>query len=174
MTDMANPETTPPSVEGDRLEAIAGVIDPEASAFIDARQSCSDEVWNEVSARYETALTKARQIAALPCKGGEAEYAEGGKIPPPPSEPKTQAQIDAHAADLKAMLDRELNALKALATPTTEPDTGRGLREALEEVATLQAALEASERDCALLSDDLDRAQLSLAALSDTPRGRDS
>ena len=70
MTDMANPETTTPSVEGDRLEAIAGVIDPEASAFIDARQSCSDEVWNEVSARYETALTKARQIAALPCKGG--------------------------------------------------------------------------------------------------------
>ena len=59
-------ETTTPSVEGDRLEAIARIV---ASSSVDSRAVRSDEVWAAIKpSSREECFDYARQIAALPCK----------------------------------------------------------------------------------------------------------
>jgi len=124
---MANPETTTPSVEGDRLEAIARLVDPIVFAEVDRFMAYAKTkgwsgwdtfgifLWSNTGLRLSGALHRARQIAAL-------------------------------------------------ATPTTEPDTGRGLREVVT-----RAVVESAHLSHEALHRTVDAV---LAALSDTPSGR--
>ena len=168
-------ETNTPSVEGDRLEAIARVIAATIYGIT------SDSEWSALFGYAKTnCLETARQIAALPCKGGWAlrealEKIEAITIPGS----KARSDRPKRAMDAIWIICRE--AFRA--TRTTEPDTGRGLREARTAVVaaltkrlyehdlwdrTLGPYSEASAGAfCASLYDQ------ALAALSDTPRGRE-
>lgn len=144
---MANPETTTPSVEGDRLEAIARIIDPAAFVYSRGKygMNCGEQ---------DAALAKARQIAALPCKGGEACQNCGS----------TDTVENLTAGGFVSCCPER----KMAATP--EPDTGRGLREALEFYANQHNHGESRQ----MREDEYGgRARQALAALSDTPRGRE-
>lgn len=120
-------ETTTLSVEGDRLEEIARVIAATIYGIT------SDSEWSALFGYAKTnCLETARQIAALPCKGGWAlrealEKIEAITIPGS----KARSDRPKRAMDAIWIICRE--AFRA--TRTTEPDTGRGLREALEALA---------------------------------------
>ena len=182
---MENPETTTPSVE--RLEAIARLVAPDAWSAIDTGRK-----WNveDDARRREASLAKARQIAALPCKGGEDE--DQPEFPPElwgwlgerDLQPDIAHDGSVEWADVINALDDHEAAL-LIATPTPDPDTGRGLREALghlqdalrwidavpSEVVAVLPAMPGFDRDH--VDTFVYRSRQALAALSDTPRGRE-
>lgn len=188
-TDMANPETTTPSVEGDRLEEIARLVDPDAFKPVAA-----DLVGlrREQETRRDVAFERARQIDALPCKGGEAILwtlynPDTAAYHQATFRTKADAEIKAHQ---RSDNYTKLEARPLFATPTTEPDTGKGLREAVSQ--KLQDAIEkirvhregwdqpgAGQPFSPYVPSAPTITELSaimsdaLAALSDTPRGRE-
>lgn len=165
-------ETTTPSVEGDRLEAIKSLI----LAEFDCGGGCVDGPdWDWNYSEFAFLADKlARQIAALPCKGGDGLKAKLTAA---------LAQFDQRKIDgvgLATIIDSLVTA-----TPTTEPDTGRGLREALEalkaadEALTQFAAFEDDARyimgntNFEIVKQRRTQVRQALAALSDTPRERE-
>lgn len=132
-------ETTTPSVEGDRLEAL---------------RICQREVqgFDGMNAGTKTDIHRA-VLSALPCKGGEdTERLEG---------------IAAYLAEGSPRSALYLQRLaRRLATPTTEPDTVRGLREAAQALYDNIAQAWPGLVHLKPMTD-------LLAALSDTPSGRE-
>lgn len=145
--------TETPSVEGDRLEEIARLVDPVAFAlgksFIDYFTGDRRlEPWNRFSLFLHTqeaeriwvAFERARQIAALPCKVGEAEAYR--RVVPLETMVETAEALMANIEAVPNWIDSTelvtarahayvlVHDLPLTATPTTEADTGRGLREA--------------------------------------------
>ncbi len=198
-------ETPTPSVEGDRLEEIAMIVRRavETSALSQSGHMLDPTIATEA----------ARQIDALPCKGGEAEQLVADFL-------KAADRLAADSWDgvddlTRDLFEHAMNKAKWLATPTTEaapegkpvkmlvdgdwlsrkvasdpdldveaglattePETGRGLREALEKIDQ-EATSAASRADAgytinvATLVSIYKTARQALAALSDTPRGRE-
>lgn len=167
----------PPSVEGDRLEATNDQLHFAVSTFL-ARHKGN----NGLEAMREAT---APMFAALPCKGGEAmtrELAEA-RIATLRRDREWQARWMAGGKDERDLWKRltDIASGQVAATPTTEPDTGRGLRELAQAILSAHNDLfcrglpiyQGDRRiDHTKLNEAARLATQALAALSDTPRGR--
>lgn len=178
--------TNTPSVEGDRLERIKAAVSKRLSGLaMDRRRGHSGD---PDFATVTVNLTDLQAlVAALPCKGGEDATVT--------TEIKRVWEAGAdwgrfgHASKsgrYDDVVTKAANVILSRATPTTEADTGRGLREALEEAEkTLRAAMgwfsdyadghaakgatDKAERNAGRGLACLMAADQALAALSDTP-----
>ena len=146
-----------------RIEALMGGNSAELN-WLSTVVSSVEEYGEEACGANELAAFPTDAVATLLGKFRDQKDLSEQKAGEHISTSKARAYCQGRASAFREAVEEVL----ALATPTTEPDTGRGLREALEEVRDLlkYEVPTGTLRATTMLSKVL-------AALSDTPRGRE-